>query len=87
MKNKIFTIYDQKAKAFLPPFFLPQEGMAIRTFSDCVNKEGHQFNAHPADYSLAEIGTFDEETGKLETHEIAIQYGTGVEFVEIQTPE
>lgn len=81
MLNKIFTIFDQKAKAHLPIFMLPTEGMATRTFADCINKPGHQFNAHPADYTLLEIGAFDDETGKVTSLDVSKSYGTGVEFV------
>lgn len=65
MKVKIFSIYDSKAAAWLPPFFLPQSGIAIRAFVDCVAKEGHNFNLHPEDYTLALLGEFDDETAKF----------------------
>lgn len=57
MMQKIFTIYDSKAHAYLPPFFLPEAGMAVRVFSDCVNDKSHQFSKHPGDYTLFQIGT------------------------------
>lgn len=63
MVHKMFTIFDQKAKAWLPPFFLPQEGVAIRTFADCVNSPDHNFGRHPEDYSLFCIGSFDDAAG------------------------
>ncbi len=65
MKDQIFTVYDTKAKAYLPPFFLPQQGMATRVFADLCNQEGHQFNKHPEDYSLYTIGTFDNIKAKI----------------------
>lgn len=83
---KIFTIYDQKAMAHLPPFILPTDGMATRTFADCVNKEGHQFNDHPADYTLFQIGEFDETTGVITPAETKISFGTGVEFINQPEP-
>lgn len=60
---KIFTVYDQKAKAFLPPFFMAQRPAAERAFSDCVNDDTHQFGKHPEDYTLMEIGEFNDESG------------------------
>ena len=66
MKQTCFSIYDEKAKAFLPPFFLPNEGMALRTFSDCCNSDTHQFGVHPEDYALYKIGTFDDEKGSFD---------------------
>ena len=66
MIHKIFTVFDQKAKAYLPPFFMHQEGMSVRTFKDCVQSSDHQFGKNPEDYQLFSLGTFDDENGKIE---------------------
>ena len=63
MKYGMFSIYDEKAQAYLPPFILPATEMAIRTFGDCVNSQEHQFGKHPADYTLYQIAEFDDDTG------------------------
>lgn len=85
MLHNVFTIFDEKARAYLPPFFLPEDGMAIRTFSDCVNAKDHQFAAHPHDYTLFKIGTWDNNIAFLETFNAPQSLGNGVEFV--TTPE
>lgn len=78
----VFTVYDSCAKAYLPPFILPQVAMAERTFADCVNSEGHQFNAHPDHYTLFQIGTFDDNTSHFERMENGPHpIGNGVRFV------
>ncbi len=79
----MFSIYDEKAKAYLPPFILPETGMAIRTFSDCINSSEHQFGAHPHDYTLFEIAKFDDSKAKLTPDHQMI--GNGAEYV-LQTP-
>lgn len=66
MRQRIFAIFDEKAKAFLPPFFLPEVAMAVRTFGDCVNDPAHAFGRHPADYTLFSFGVFDQLHGKFE---------------------
>ncbi len=63
MVHRLFTIFDDKAEAYLPPFVLPGKGMAMRIFGDCVNSKDHQFGAHPQDYTLFDIGSFDDRTG------------------------
>jgi len=78
MMQKIFAIYDEKAKAYLPPFFLPQRGMAIRTFSDCVNSPDHQFGAHPHDYTLFSLGEFNDSDAEILLDRKLI--GNGVEY-------
>lgn len=65
MRMYVFGVYDDKAKAFLPPFFLPEKAMALRTFGDCVNDSSHQWGRHPADYTLFVFGEFDQSTGKF----------------------
>lgn len=67
MNHKIFTVHDAKAKAYLPPFYMPEVGMATRAITDCVNSNDHQFSKHPADYSLFQIGEFDDASGRIET--------------------
>lgn len=66
MKLFIFAVFDDKAKAFMAPFFMPTKPMAVRTFGDCVNDVSHQWGKHPADYNLFCFGTFDVDTGKFE---------------------
>lgn len=78
----MFSVYDEKAKAYLPPFILPEIGMATRTFGDCVNNEEHQFGTHPQDYTLFEIAVFDDESADLVSDKKTI--ANGVELVEEQ---
>ena len=67
MKHKIFTVFDVKAQAYLPPFVLPERGMAMRVFSDCVNSKDHQFGLHPGDYTLFELGVWDDSVAVFAT--------------------
>ena len=72
MRHTIATIFDSKAKAYLTPFYLPNDAMAIRTFTDCINDPNHAFSKNPQDYTLFKLGTFDNinaETTFLESKE------------------
>lgn len=82
MLHEMFSIYDSKAKAYLPPFILPNSQMAQRTFGDCVNSEKHQFHAHPEDYTLFQLGTFDDAVGKfMPATPVKVNLGTGIEYI------
>lgn len=59
----MFTVFDVKAKAYLPPFFMPQVGQAVRSFGDAVSDETHAFHKHPEDYTLFIVGSFDDASG------------------------
>ncbi len=82
MQQIIFTIYDEKAAAHLPPFFLHAAAMAIRTFSDAVNQKEHAFNKHPDHYTLFEHGVFDDNTGDFNVYPAKKSLGNGTEFIE-----
>lgn len=62
---KMFTVFDQKAKAYLSPFCMAEKGQAIRSFTDLINDGDHQFSKHPEDYTLLFIGEYDDETAAI----------------------
>jgi len=66
MRHRSFSVFDQKALAYLPPFFMPEVGMATRAFTDMVNDTAHMFGKHPEDFTLFELGMFDDNKGMLE---------------------
>lgn len=67
----LVCVRDSAAKAFARPFAVPSTGLAVRSFADEVNRvdpanpAANPMNAHPNDFELYEIGTFDEDTGKI----------------------
>lgn len=81
MRQEIFCIHDHKAAAYLPPFFLHNIPMAQRVFTDCVNSKDHQFGAHPADYTLFHLGSYDDETALIKQNKSPTPIGNGVEFL------
>lgn len=80
MELKIFSVYDVKAEIYHPPFYYNQVGQALRTFTDCINSNDHQFGAHPSDYSLFLLGSFDDGHGIFKSH-APKSLGNGVEFI------
>lgn len=81
MKVKVFSIYDSKMEAFNQPFFMNASGAAIRAFSDMVNgdKETNVYK-HPEDYTLFELGVYDDLEGKIESYDTPVSLGLGVTF-------
>jgi len=86
MNHKIFTIYDSKAKAYLTPFFLHEDAMAVRVFADCINDTEHQFGRHPEDYTLFNIGKWSDDKAKLIPNN-PISLGCGIEFVILEAQQ
>ncbi len=87
MQHRMFSVFDSKAAAHLPPFFFPETAMAVRVFTDCVNDDGHAFGKHPGDYTLFEFGVWDDAKCVVECYPSALAVGNGLEFVEGFVPK
>jgi len=64
MKLQIYSVYDSKAEAYMNPFFLQNDAMAVRGFNDAANGES-PIAKHPGDYTLFHIGEYSETKGEL----------------------
>lgn len=65
MQQSIFSIYDNKAKAFGTPFVMQNEEMAKRAFKSVVNTPDNDYHNHPDDFILYHIGTFEDGTASI----------------------
>lgn len=79
MKMVICSIRDSAADAYGRPFFLPSVGVAIRSFTDEINRpaEDNQIYQHPEDFDLFELGVFDDSNAKFELHDVPKQLALG----------
>lgn len=80
MTLKIFAVYDSKVEAYLQPFFMRSRGEALRAFGEACNDPQTGFYKHPADYTLFELGSFDEEKGQITTLTVKMALGTALEY-------
>lgn len=65
MKLIALAVWDDKAEAYLPPFFVAAPGQGIRLFTDGCNDKESPFGKHPSDYRLYRLGEFDDSSGEL----------------------
>ena len=65
MNYKVVCVYDKALGAYGRPIFVPSVGVAIRSFQDEVNSEKSEMHAHPSDYSLHELGEWDDGTAQF----------------------
>lgn len=84
MKTTLFTVYDTKAEAYLPPFNFNTIGQALRAFADMCNTPEHGFCRHPEDYTLFKLGTFDDQKALFDLETNPQPLGTAIEYKKIQ---
>jgi len=67
MIKVVCAVMDSASGLFGQPFFVPATAAAVRGFSDAVGKAEDQsdLTKHPEDFTLFELGSFDDETGKF----------------------
>lgn len=81
MKNKVFTVYDSKAEAYLPPFLAQTKGQALRSFADLANDKSTNVGKYPEDFTLFELGEYDSIRGEYSMLQAKISLGVASEFV------
>lgn len=84
MKTKIYSIYDSKAEAYNQPIFVQTKGQALRAFTDEANNPDSNICRHAADFTLFEIGEYDQLTGNIQTYDIKTNLGCAIEFKKLQ---
>lgn len=62
----VYSVMDRKAGAFLSPFFVGNDAVAVRAMLDCLRDPQHQFSLHAADFVLMKHGTYDNVLGVFE---------------------
>ena len=80
MKLYAFAVFDAAAGLYGVPMFLNSKGVAVRTFMDECNNPQSSINKHAADYTLFQIGEYDDNTGEL-TPITPLSCGNAVEFI------
>lgn len=84
MLMKAFSVYDSKATSFMSPFFMINQGVAIRSFKEWSNDPQTMLCKYPTDYVLYEIGSFDDQTGEFVSLNPHNHLGLAADYKEVQ---
>ena len=61
----VLSVFDKATGAYMRPWYAQTEGQALRLFIDELRSGNSPIKDHPEDYSLFQIGTFEDSTGEL----------------------
>lgn len=82
MSHKIFSVYDSKSGYYCSPFFLKSTGEALRSFMDTASgKKDSMISQHPEDFTLFELGTYDEIKAVFEVYPSPRSLGVAIELI------
>lgn len=67
MLHFVVSVKDRAADVFNRPFFVPHRNVAVRDFTDEVNRSAadNPLNKHPDDFDLYLIAQFNDVTGEF----------------------
>jgi len=80
MITKAYSLFDVKAAVYGVPFFMHTRGLAIRAFTDLVNDPKSTPYKYPADFTLFEVGEFDDVNGFFKVAVSPVPVGKGTDF-------
>lgn len=72
MRLCVVSVFDSAAQAFGRPVFVAAPGQALRSFQDEVNKGEGDLSKHPEDFTLYQLGWFDDNSGQFDTDSPAV---------------
>lgn len=77
---KLFCVFDSAAEAYGLPFCLKSTGEAIRDFATASKDPQTKIQKHPADFTLFEIGEYNELTGEITQLQAHKNLGKALEY-------
>lgn len=83
---KMFSIHDSKAESYLAPIYFKTKAEAIRAFSASCQDFESNLCKFSSDYTLVEIGEFNETNAEILTHQSPIILANASEF-QIRVPK
>jgi hypothetical protein len=86
-KNLCYSVFDSKINVYARPFFFLHAGEALRAWSDLVNDPSVNIHRHPGDFTLRQIGEFDDLTGKFSPYSESVHVATASDYLKKPEPE
>lgn len=81
MKIKAYSVFDSKVKNYSRPLYHRNAAEALRAFEDECNNPQSQLNKFASDFTLFEVGEYDDETGILTAEQAHVSLGNALQFI------
>lgn len=75
MLKPMIAVFDKKTSLYDSPMLSRHTGESIREFERISKDPATKFGQHQGDFELHQIGTFDEETGTLNSQITVLHSG------------
>lgn len=83
----MYSFFDSAAQAFTNPFFMHNDGLAIRAFGDNVNSDQeNNMSLHPEQFTLFKLAEWDDKNATLDVYDAPVSVAIGVELINDSKP-
>lgn len=79
-KFLVYSVFDSKVQAYASPFQMRTKAEAIRGWTEVANDPSTTVCKHSEDFSLMELGEYDESTGQFSNHPAPINLGLAAQY-------
>lgn len=86
MLLQVYAVYDSGISAWRLPMFARSKGEILRCWADAVNNPQSDFAKYPSDYTLFEVGSWDDANCKFDLLKTPVRIGVAIEFVKPVIP-
>lgn len=79
-KKLVYSVFDSKVGMYAQPFFMRTKAEALRGWQTVANDPETNIAKFPEDYSLFELGEYDEERGAFMNHPAPLNLGLASQY-------
>lgn len=77
----LFAVYDSAIKTWMAPLYMRNKGEALRWWQEICNNPESKVAKHPADFTLFELGTWDDDKCNFDLLKTPVKLGVAIEFI------
>lgn len=77
----IYAVYDSGVGAWMSPMYMRNRGEATRWWQEVCNNPESRLNKHPSDYTLFELGTYNDLDASFDLMCSPSKVGVALEFI------
>ncbi|AXH73354.1 MAG: nonstructural protein [Microviridae sp.] len=80
MQKRFYSLYDEKADVYSNPFTAQNGAVALRSLATAASDPSTEVSKYPHDFTLYELGVFDDSTGTITPHQNPTNLGKASQF-------
>lgn len=77
----VYGVFDSGISAWMAPLYMRNTGEALRWWQDICADPQSKVAKHPSDFTLFELGSWDDSNCKFNLNLAPVKLGTAIEYV------